>query len=129
MKFATVNYAADIARSFGASKNVAGWGLAVCSMVSRPCSCQTSAKSFRKPCENAVRLPTGRPFGLPETPGGPYPAVHRGRRGCLIFALPCARLRPIRAHGGGGRDCAKQKTTSLPRPDGMNRLQSQKVWN
>jgi kynurenine formamidase len=48
---------------------VAGWVLAVCSMVSRPCSCQTSAKSFRKPCENAVRLPTGRPFGLPETPG------------------------------------------------------------
>ena len=28
-----------------------------------------------------------------------------------------------------GRDCAKQKTTSLPRPDGMNCLQSQKVWN
>jgi type 1 fimbriae regulatory protein FimB/type 1 fimbriae regulatory protein FimE len=24
----------------------------------------------RKPCENAVRLPTGRPFGLHETPGG-----------------------------------------------------------
>ena len=60
----------QIAHSFGASKNVAGWVLAVCSMVSRPCSCQTSAKSFRKPCENAVPLPTGRPFGLPETPGG-----------------------------------------------------------
>jgi hypothetical protein len=69
---------------------VAGWVLAVCSMVSRPCSCQTSAKSFRKPCENAVRLPTGRPFGLPETPGGPHPAVHmfgRLKRHSFCFLL------------------------------------------
>ena len=34
---------------------MAGWVLAVCSMVSRPCSCQTSAKSFRKPCEKCLR--------------------------------------------------------------------------
>jgi hypothetical protein len=44
--------------------------IAVLSMAARPRSPQTSARSFRKPCENAVRLPTGRPLGFPETPGG-----------------------------------------------------------
>jgi hypothetical protein len=41
-----------------------------CPNTARPCSAQTEARSFRKLWLNTVRLPTGMPFGLPETPGG-----------------------------------------------------------
>src|SRR6476620_4830158 len=104
MKFATVNYAADIAHSFGASKNVAGWVLAVCSMVSRPCSCQTSAKSFRKPCENAVRLPTGLPFGLPRHPVATSGHSHVWSAQEPFLLLPSVSL--CAGIGDAGRQCS-----------------------
>jgi pimeloyl-ACP methyl ester carboxylesterase len=39
---------------------------AVLIIVSRPCLAQISAKSRWKPAENAWRVPTGRPFKLPD---------------------------------------------------------------
>ena len=42
---------------------------AVLIIVSRPCLAQISAKSRWKPAENAWRVPTGRPFKLPDWPG------------------------------------------------------------
>src|ERR1700733_13846447 len=39
-------------------------------MAARPRSAHTEARSFSKLWLNTVRLPTGLPFGLPETPGG-----------------------------------------------------------
>ena len=39
---------------------------AVLIIVSRLCLAQISAKSRRKPAENAWRVPTGRPFKLPD---------------------------------------------------------------
>ena len=60
--------------SFGISraqvaKKTAGLVLAVLTIVSRPSSDQTSARSRRRPAENAWRVPTGRPFKLPDWPG------------------------------------------------------------
>ena len=52
------------------AKKTVGLVLAVLTIASRPSSDQTSARSFRKAWLNTVRLPTGLPFGLPETPGG-----------------------------------------------------------
>ena len=52
------------------AKKTVGLVLAVLIIASRPSSDQTSARSFRKAWLNTVRLPTGLPFGLPETPGG-----------------------------------------------------------
>ena len=51
------------------AKNVAGLVLAVLTIVSRPSSDHTSARSRRKPAEKAWRVPTGRPFKLPDWPG------------------------------------------------------------
>ena len=51
------------------AKNVAGLVLAVLTIVSRPSSDQTSARSRRKPAEKAWRVPTGLPFKLPDWPG------------------------------------------------------------
>ena len=39
---------------------------AVLIIVSRPCLAQISANSRWKPAENAWRVPTGRPFKLPD---------------------------------------------------------------
>ena len=73
---------------------MAGWVLVVCSMVSRPCSCQTSAKSFRKPCENAVRLSNRSAVQVARDAGGPHPAVHmfgRLKRHSFCFLLLITR--------------------------------------
>src|SRR6478672_148936 len=51
------------------SKMTAGLVLAVLTIVSRPSSDQTSARSRSKPAEKAWRIPTGRPFKLPDWPG------------------------------------------------------------
>ena len=50
------------------AKNVAGLVLAVLTIVS-PFLDHTSARSRRKPAEKAWRIPTGRPFKLPDWPG------------------------------------------------------------
>src|SRR6476619_4765736 len=77
-------------------------------MAARPRSPQTSARSFRKPCENAIRLPSGRPLGFPETPGGhirPFTCLvgSRARRSVsfcygrefLSTALVCLAQKPF----------------------------------
>ena len=71
-------------------------------MAARPRSAQTEARSFRKLWLNTVRLPTGLPFGLPETPGGhirPCTCLLGSRAFfcflLLICALPPHDLRPF----------------------------------
>ena len=66
--WAYFQYRSDDAMTQLLSHSALGKGIHKHCLTNLPC--QTSAKSFRKPCKNAVRLPTGRPFGLPETPGG-----------------------------------------------------------
>ena len=48
------------------AKKTAGLVWAVEIMVCLPCEAQTSARSFRKPGLNTVRLPTGLPLRLPD---------------------------------------------------------------
>jgi hypothetical protein len=48
------------------AKKTVGFVLAVFNIASRPSADQTSARSFKKPAEKAVREPTGRPLRLPD---------------------------------------------------------------
>ena len=73
--------------------------------VARPRSAQTEARSFRKLWLNTVRLPTGLPFGLPETPGGHIRHSHvcLAQKPFLLF--PSVNL----CAGAGGEMCGYQQ--------------------
>jgi hypothetical protein len=51
------------------AKNTDGLAFAVSTIVWRPCSCHTSARSRRNAPENCCLDPTGRPLTLPDWPG------------------------------------------------------------